>query len=340
VITNEPSQQVTPLSNEEPSGFPEQAVRHDLASPPAAPQVSQPWLDVVKAFLIWMGSIGLLIFVPVIFAIPYIAYNWINNGPPTAQALATDKTLLFLSIAGILPTHLLTLLLVWLYVTGVLRGLVLLVLREISLRELREYVATAARRPFFKTLGFEWPKNLSPLLTTVLGVLLAFVLLVIGWAVTQFLGGNKTQLDLLIESSLPARFATAFVAVLTAPLIEELIYRGVVYSALERAAGVAIAVIVVSLLFAGVHVFQYSNNIGVITVITLLSFSLTLARAYSGSVLPPFIIHLVFNGIQSLVLALAPFIDKSLLEKGEQVTPTTPGLELIGHLFHYLCRMT
>ena len=290
--------------------------------------------------MIWVGSIGLLIFVPVIFAIPYIAYNWINNGPPTAQALATDKTLLFLSIAGILPTHLLTLLLVWLYVTGVLRGLVLLVLREISLRELRQYVATAARRPFFKTLGFEWPKNFSPLLTAVLGVLLAFVLLVIGWAVTQFLGGNKTQLDLLIESSLPARFATAFVAVLTAPLIEELIYRGVLYSALERAAGVAIAVIVVSLLFAGIHVFQYSNNIGVITVITLLSFSLTLARAYSGSVLPPFIIHLVFNGIQSLVLALAPFIDKSLLEKGEQVTPTTPGLELIGHLFHYLCRMT
>lgn len=294
----------------------------------------------VKAFLVWAGSVALLIFVPLIVAIPYIAYNWIAIGPPTAEALANDKTLLFLSIVGILPTHLLTLLLVWMYVTGVLRAFVLLVLREISLRELRQYVATAARRPFFKTLGFEWPKNFSPVVTTVLGVLLAFVLLFIGWAVTQALGGNKTQLDLLIESSMPARFATAFVAVLTAPLIEELIYRGVVYSALERAAGVAIAVVVVSLLFAGVHVFQYWNNIGVITIITLLSFALTLARAYSGSVLPPFIIHLVFNGIQSLVLALAPFLDKSLLEKGEQVTPTTPGLELIGHLFHYLCHMT
>ena len=294
----------------------------------------------IKAFFVWAGSVALLIFVPLIVAIPYIVYNWIAIGPPTPQGLATDKTLLFLSIVGILPTHLLTLLLVWMYVTGVLRALVLLVLREISLRELRQYVATAARRPFFKTLGFEWPKNFSPLVTTVLGVLLAFVLLFIGWAVTQALGGDRTQLDLLIESSLPARFATAFVAVLTAPLIEELIYRGVLYSALERAAGVAIAVVVVSLLFAGVHVFQYSNNIGVITVITLLSFSLTLARAYTGSVLPPFIIHFVFNGIQSLVLAVTPFIDKSLLEKGEQVTPTTPGLEIIGHLFHYLCRMT
>jgi uncharacterized protein len=147
-------------------------------------------------------------------------------------------------------------------------------------------------------------------------------------------------LDLLVESSLPARFATAFVAVFTAPLAEELIYRGVLYSALERAAGVAVAIVVVSLLFAGVHVFQYSNNFGVITVITLLSFTLTLARAYSGSVLPPFIIHLVFNGIQSLVLVLSPFIDSSLLEKGEQVTPTTPGFELAGQLLGYLCRMT
>jgi len=78
----------------------------------------------------------------------------------------------------------------------------------------------------------------------------------------------------------------------------------------------------------------------VITVITLLSFTLTLARAYSGSVLPPFIIHLVFNGIQSLVLVLSPFIDSSLLEKGEQVTPTTPGFELAGQLLGHLCRMT
>ena len=82
------------------------------------------------------------------------------------------------------------------------------------------------------------------------------------------------------------------------------------------------------------------NNLGVITVITLLSFTLTFARAYSGSILPPFIIHLVFNGIQALVLALTPFIDSNLLEKGEKVTPTTPGLELAGHLISYLCRMT
>jgi membrane protease YdiL (CAAX protease family) len=60
--------------------------------------------------------------------------------------------------------------------------------------------------------------------------------------VTWLWGGNKTQLDLLVESSIPARLATAFVAVFTAPLVEELIYRGVLYSAVERALGRAVAI--------------------------------------------------------------------------------------------------
>jgi uncharacterized protein len=144
-------------------------------------------------------------------------------------------------------------------------------------------------------------------------------------------------LDLLVESSMQARFATAFVAVFTAPLIEELLYRGLLYSALERAAGVGIAVAVISLLFAGVHVFQYSNNIAVITVITLLSITLTVTRALTGTVLPSFIIHLVFNGVQSLLLVLGPFMDKDLLDKGDKAVPAAmSGLRLTC----WLCRTT
>jgi membrane protease YdiL (CAAX protease family) len=83
----------------------------------------------------------------------------------------------------------------------------------------------------------------------------------------------------------------------------------VLYSALERTLGKIIGVIVVSLLFAGVHVFQYIDNFAVIGVISLLSVTLTLARAYTGKVLPSFIIHLVFNGIQGIIIALSPFIN-------------------------------
>lgn len=279
-----------------------------------------PWLEVVVAFLVWLGSFFLLALTPLVIALPYLVNTWMKHGPPRPETLATDKTLIVISIAGTMVAHLLTLGLIW-------------------------FVATrAGRRPFLKSIGLQWPSNISPVVGTLLCCLIATVLLVIGWALTTALGGSKTQLDLIVESSMVARFITALAAVATAPLVEELIYRGVLYSAIERAAGVGIAVAVVTLMFAGVHVFQYSNNIGVIAVITMLSLALTIIRAYSGSVFPPFIVHLVFNGIQSLFLVLAPFVDKSILDKGEQVTPTTPGFEIALQLFDkiaiYLCRMT
>lgn len=306
---------MTPLS-EEQAGFPEQVV-HDHLTPPPAPHAmpASAWFEVVKAFVVWVLSVVMLAVVPLAVALPYLIYEIAKFGPPRPEALAEDKTLIFLSILGVLPTHLLTLALIWLLFTE------------------------GGKRPLFKTLDFHWPKNVSPAVGILLCVLLALVLLGIGLGVTSLWGGNKTQLDLLVESSMAARVATALVAVLTAPLVEEMIYRGVLYSALERAAGRAISVLLVSLLFAGVHVLQYSNNIAVIVVITMLSFTLTLARAYTGSLVPPFIIHLVFNGIQSIIIIVTPFI-----QKGEEITPTTPGFELTGRFLEaisvYVWRMT
>ena len=283
MFTEEPSTQQTPLTVE-PAGVPEAPISESGESilGPRSEQ-DKPWIKLLAALGTWFVSLLLLLFVPVIVALPYFIYVWRTRGMPRPEALANDKTLLFLSLLGIIPTHLLTFLLVWLVVT-----------------EWR-------RRPFWKTIGFEWPRFSSPLVNTLACVLIATALFVTGALVTSFWGGNKTQLDLLVESSLPARFATAFVAVFTAPLVEEMVYRGVVYPAVEQTLGRAVAIVAVALLFAGVHVFQYQNNIAVIVVITMLSFTLTLVRAYSGKLLPSFIIHLVFNGIQSVVIVLAPF---------------------------------
>ncbi len=284
MFTEEPSTQQTPLPAE-PAGVPEAHVSESGVSilPPPPSKQDQPWVKLLAALGTWFVSLLLLLFVPVIVALPYIVYVWRTRGMPRPDVLATDKTLLFFSILGIVPTHLLTLLLVWLVVTK------------------------GRKRPFWKTIGFEWPPLASPLISTLACLLIGVALFVLGAVVTSFWGGSKTQLDLLVESSLPARFATAFVAVFTAPLVEEMIYRGVVYTAVEQALGKIVAIGAVSLLFAGVHVFQYQNNVAVIVVITMLSFVLTLVRAYTGKLLPSFVIHLVFNGIQSVVIVLAPF---------------------------------
>ncbi len=66
-----------------------------------------------------------------------------------------------------------------------------------------------------------------------------------------------------------------------------------------------------SVLFTMVHVPQYLENPGVIAAITLLSFSLTVVRAWTGRLLPCFIIHLIFNALQAAVIVLEPFIKQA-----------------------------
>lgn len=284
MFTDEPTEQQTPLPAPESVGVPASYFSEPLQPTPSPePAGRSPWVQLMTGILTWFGSLLLLVFVPAIVAIPYMIYLWRTSGLPNAEALASNKTILFLSILGIIPTHLLTLLLVWLVVTE------------------------GRKRPFWKTIGFEWPESVPPVVGIAACLVISLALLMVGFFVTWMWGGNKTQLDLLVESSIPARLATAFVAVFTAPLVEEMIYRGVLYTAVERALGRAVAIGSVALLFAGVHVYQYSNNLSVITVITVLSFTLTLARAYTGKLLPSFVIHLIFNGVQSIIIALSPF---------------------------------
>lgn len=253
-------------------------------------QLPTAWHDVWVSFGVWLASVGTLLTVPVVVALPYLVYRIVKFGPPTPEALTTDKTLIFFSVAAILPTHVLTIIFVWLVVTY------------------------GGRRPFWKNIDFDWPKNSSPMVVTLLSFLVATLLFLLALGVTSIYGERKTDLDILIESSIYTRLATAFVAVFTAPLAEELIYRGLLYRALEKAAGMGVAIAIVSLLFAGVHVFQYRNNIAVIIVITVLSFTLTVTRAITGKLLPAFIIHLVFNGIQSILIVLSGFVDKDIFK--------------------------
>jgi membrane protease YdiL (CAAX protease family) len=288
VFTEEPSQQITPLP-EDHAELPGLRPSEPL-QPPVQKDWFSAWLDVVIALGIWVASVVVLLIVPIVFALPYLFFRIAKFGAPTAEALSTDKGLIFFSVVGVLPTHLLTIVFVWLVVTY------------------------GGRRPFWKNIDFDWPKRYSPVVVTLLSVLVATVLFFVAVGITKLYGEHKTDLDLLIESSLYTRIAVSFVAVITAPLAEELIYRGLLYRALERAAGMGVAIAFVSLLFAGVHVFQYRNNIAVILSITLLSITLTLARAISGKVLPAFIMHLVFNGIQSILIVLSGLVDKDIFK--------------------------
>jgi len=261
----------------------EQADLHrlDTSTNSTEPAKNPPWTLFV-AIATWFASVALL-FLPQVFAIPYLAAHY-RGTRPTTEMLLADKTLILILVSGVLPVHVITLVIVWAVAT-----------------KFGKFSA-------IKTLGLTWNGKLR--LWQSIG--LALMLYVAAFLLTLAFGGQGTALDRLVESSRAAALIIAFLAVATAPLVEESIYRGILYPAIERTAGAKAAVILVTLLFAVPHVPQYWPNIGVISSITLLSVVLTLVRARTGRLLPCFVVHLAFNGIQSVIILFEPYLRAAL----------------------------
>ena len=217
-----------------------------------------------------------------------------------AEFAISDKSAIFVQVLSLLPTHILTFAMVWMLVTRF------------------------GKYPFREALGWSWPRGLGLWRS----VFLAFGLFLLANAVGKLLGADKpTQLEQLINSSLAARYTIAILAVLTAPFVEEFIYRGILFAALQRLVGTIGASVVVLGLFTVIHVPQYLPNFGVIAAIGLLSLALTIVRAYTGRLLPCIVIHLVFNGITSVILLVEPYLPQFEPVKD----PVTPPVGMFLH---------
>jgi membrane protease YdiL (CAAX protease family) len=258
---------------------------------------NNPVWGVGGALLFWVASMLLQAIIPLLFLIPYALHRGLDPGSPdftkgVLELAVADPTAVFLQVLSILPTHILTLAFLWLFVTRF------------------------GRRPFLASFGWEWSRRYGLREGAAL-VGLGVALFIVGAVLAKLLGGdNPTQLEQLINSSTKSRYTIAALAVLTAPFVEEFVYRGVVYSAMQRFIGVKGAVVFVLALFTLIHVPQYWPNIGVISAVALLSFVLTVVRAYSGRLLPCVIIHMAFNAVQAVILIFEPYV--------HQVLPTTP----------------
>lgn len=116
-----------------------------------------------------------------------------------------------------------------------------------------------------------------------------------------FGGGTETSdpvtpLDkALAEASLGGAIALALVAVLVAPFVEELVFRGYLFRVLEVVRGRWPAFLLASLLFATLHVEQYWGDWRLILSILAGSLVLTALRLRSGSTLPSTVSHYAYN---------------------------------------------
>lgn len=242
-----------------------------------------PWNSWV-AIGVWFASVAFILVIPTLFLLPYLA----TLQPPPAgsdeliEFAKTDPTSLFLQIVAILPAHALTVLLGWLIVTRV---------RKYRFTDMLGWTSGGVRWWHYVVL------------------LMGFFL--IATLVSSFLPEQDNDLLRILRSSRAAVYIVAFVATFTAPFVEELVYRGILYSAFQRALGVPAAFVLVTLLFALVHVPQYLPSYSTIILLTLLSLMLTFIRVRSGNLWPCIVLHTLFNGIQSLGLIIEPLLPKT-----------------------------
>ena len=103
-------------------------------------------------------------------------------------------------------------------------------------------------------------------------------------------------------SSPAAAYAVAAFAILVAPIMEELIFRGILFSVFERLGGLPFAVVSTALLFAGLHVSEYWGAWNHVLLIVVVGFAFSFARGFTGSITPGVLMHLAYNASQMVML--------------------------------------
>lgn len=117
-------------------------------------------------------------------------------------------------------------------------------------------------------------------------------------------------------------FSLMAMAVLIAPLVEETVFRGYLYPVLARIAsavlqyfgmefsiatrtGVATSILVTGTLFGVMHAPQLGWTWGLVSLLTLVGVIFTFARAWTGTVVASFLLHLGYNSMIAFTSIIA-----------------------------------
>ena len=88
-------------------------------------------------------------------------------------------------------------------------------------------------------------------------------------------------------------------AIVGAPVVEELLFRGVALPAAARRMGLVPAMALVSVLFAGIHIAPMA-----IVPLFVFAMALSLAYIYTGAILVPIVMHACFNTVSVVLLII------------------------------------
>lgn len=145
--------------------------------------------------------------------------------------------------------------------------------------------------PLLRTLHFIRKEDLraGPLIGG--GVFLAVTVLIVS---TFFPPPSDLPLEKLLTTT-PSLVLFVIFGIVFAPLLEEIIFRGFIFTALMHLYGWKVAVPVTSVLFAALHISQLAGNLPAVALILLVGYVLTVVRYRTDSVIPSIIIHTTYN---------------------------------------------
>lgn len=227
-------------------------------------------------------SIASIFIAQQLFLTPYLVSSGVDFGDQQKlqEFLLSDRTAIILFLGPVILAHALTLAAAWAVIT------------KFNTYSFRDALG-------WQMNGFRWWYSLP--------ITIFFFLLLAGLSKYVF-GDVENQFEQMLSRSRLAVYLASFFAVFTAPLVEEVVYRGLLYSAFQRKLGKFRAVFLVTLIFTAVHVPQYSlgatPDFAPLIALLLLSLTITLIRAKTQNLLPCIVLHTVFNGVGAALLIL------------------------------------
>ncbi len=251
------------------------------------PDPDRPHWGPVSGVGVWLASVAAIIVIPIIAVIAWYIIESARGAPLPNLAVREEMlewlkspNLLLVQVLSTILAHAITIGICWAVVTQL------------------------GKRQFWASLGWSWAGH-SFWYWVAFSACVIVALLLVSQLLSRVLPqSEENSFTELLKSSQQVRIAIAVLATFTAPLVEETVYRGILYSGLRRSFGLTATVVLVTLMFAGVHVLQYLGAWVSIAGLTLLSLALTVIRARTKSILPCVAIHTLNNAFFSVLILL------------------------------------
>lgn len=146
------------------------------------------------------------------------------------------------------------------------------------------------------------------IIITMAGMFVAYIAVFIGSIISSFLlsTGEPKKEDLqeivqtlMTNDDISLKIAIALSAIIFAPLIEEVIFRGYLYPVIKRFSHPIFSCVITSLLFAVIH-----SNLEGLMPLFLLAIVLTIFYEISKSIWVPILMHACFNGVNTISILI------------------------------------